>query len=49
MKKQLTLKGFAQNDKLEDDAREMLEQLRWGDKVFCPRCGSDKVVKVDSK
>ena len=48
MKKQLTLKGFAQNDKLEDDAREMLEQLRWGDKVFCPRCGSDKVVKVES-
>jgi transposase-like protein len=47
MKKALTIKGFSQNEKIEDEARETLEQLRWGDKVFCPRCGSDKIVKVE--
>ena len=48
MKKELTLKGFNQSETQEDEARETLEQMRWGDKVFCPRCGSDKVVKVEA-
>lgn len=46
MKKTLTIKGFPENEKAEDEAREMLEQLRWGAKVICPRCESENIVKV---
>ena len=48
MTKQLTLKNLQENEQAEDQAREVLERLRWGDKVYCPRCGSDKVVKVEA-
>src|SRR5258708_5848984 len=34
----------------EDQAREMLEQIRWHDGIICPKCGSDKGgYKLESK
>ncbi len=39
----LTLKGLIHS---EDKAREIFENLRWGDNVSCPRCGSDNITKV---
>ncbi|MCH7772632.1 MAG: transposase, partial [Bacteroidetes bacterium] len=47
MKKELTLKGFIDNEQAEDEAREMLEKLRWGDKASCPRCRSENIVKLE--
>ena len=46
MKKELTLKKLNENESAEDEARETLERLRWGDHVHCPRCGSDRITKV---
>lgn len=40
----LTMKDLPHD---EDKARELIEKLRWGDKVCCPRCGSDNVVKIE--
>jgi transposase-like protein len=34
----------------EDQAREMLEHIRWHDGIICPKCGSDKgAYKLESK
>jgi transposase-like protein len=34
----------------EDQAREMLENIRWHDGIICPKCGSDKgAYKLESK
>ena len=40
----LTMKDLPRD---EDKARELLEKLRWGDKVCCPRCGSDNITKIE--
>jgi len=45
--KALTLKGLTYSEAREDEARETLERLRWGDKAACPRCGSTDVTKVE--
>ncbi len=46
--KVLTLKGLAKDFGKEDQARELLESIRWADDVCCPRCGSTEVVKVEA-
>jgi transposase-like protein len=33
----------------EDDAREMLEQIRWNDKPVCPHCENEEVYKLTPK
>ena len=34
---------FKQIRKLsEEEARELLESIRWSDGIICPKCGSDK-------
>jgi transposase-like protein len=33
----------------EDEAREFLEELRWGDKPVCPHCGHDVAHKLTAK
>jgi transposase-like protein len=33
----------------EDEARELLEALRWKDGVICPHCEADKVYKLQGK
>lgn len=34
----------------EDEAREMLEHIRWSNGIICPKCGSDKgAYKLESK
>ena len=43
----LTLKGLAKDYGKEDQARELLESIRWADCVCCPRCGSTDVIKVE--
>ncbi|HEX9656658.1 MAG TPA: IS1595 family transposase [Bacteroidota bacterium] len=47
--KNLTLKGLTFSEAKEDEARETLERLRWGDAVACPRCGSMEVSKIEPK
>jgi transposase-like protein len=47
MNGKFTLKGFAENEQLEDEARQQFEKLRWGNKVHCPRCESENIVKVE--
>jgi transposase-like protein len=44
----LTLKGLAHSKAKNDEARELLESLRWADGVVCPRCDSKDVVKVEA-
>ncbi|MFA5832163.1 MAG: IS1595 family transposase [Bacteroidota bacterium] len=44
----LTLKGLSKDYGREDEARELLESLRWADGVCCPCCGGDAVVKVEA-
>ena len=46
--KTLTLKGLAKDYNREDEARTLLENLRWAGGVCCPRCGSLEVVKVEA-
>lgn len=43
----LTLKGLAKDYGKEDQARELLEAIRWADGVVCPRCGSTDIIKVE--
>lgn len=43
---ELTLKRLNENETAEDEARETLESLRWGENVSCPRCGSDNISKI---
>ena len=43
----VTLKGITRDYAREDQARELLESIRWKDGVCCPRCGSLEVVKVE--
>lgn len=33
----------------EDDARELLEQIRWNGKPVCPHCNSDEAYKITPK
>jgi len=33
----------------EDEAREMLEAIRWPDGAICPHCGNDKAYKLTPK
>ena len=33
----------------EDEAREMLEEIRWGGYVVCPHCGNDQAYKLTPK
>src|SRR5436309_15738236 len=33
----------------EDDARELLESLRWPNGAACPRCGGDNPYKLTAK
>lgn len=41
---------FNQLKKLtEDEARELLEAIRWNGKPVCPRCGSDRAHKLEPK
>lgn len=42
----LTLKGLAHSKAKNEEARELLESLRWADGVVCPRCESKDVVAV---
>ncbi|MDP1677671.1 MAG: IS1595 family transposase [Bacteroidota bacterium] len=44
----LTLKGLSKDYGREDEARELLESLRWAGEVCCPRCGSLEIVKVEA-
>jgi len=46
MKKQLTIKGLNESETAENEAREVLEKLRWPDNVYCPRCGSKDIIIV---
>jgi len=46
--KTLTLKGLAKDYNREDEARQLLENLRWAGGVCCPRCGSLDVAKVEA-
>jgi len=47
--KKLTISGFVQTEQKEDEARELLEKLRWPNGVVCPRCMSKEIVKVVPK
>jgi transposase-like protein len=42
----LTLKGLAHSKAKNEEARELLESLRWPNGVVCPRCESKDVVAV---
>lgn len=44
----VTLKGLSKNYSKEDEARELLESIRWAGGVCCPRCGSTEIVKVEA-
>lgn len=44
----LTLKGLSKDYSREDEARELLESIRWADGVCCPRCGSTEVTKIEA-
>jgi transposase-like protein len=33
----------------EDEARKILEDIRWEGKITCPHCGSNKVVRIQAK
>jgi len=33
----------------EDEARKILENIRWPKKVFCPHCESKKIVKIQAQ
>lgn len=33
----------------EDEARKVLEDIRWSKEIICPHCGSNKVVKIQAK
>ena len=41
------LKAFG--DMTETEAREFLEELRWGGKPICPHCGHDEAYKLSGK
>jgi transposase-like protein len=45
-KTNLTIKGLSFSEAKNDEARELLEKLRWPDGVACPRCGSTDVYKL---
>jgi transposase-like protein len=45
----LTISGFVQTEEKENEARELLEKLRWANGVYCPRCDSMEIVKVEAK
>jgi len=42
----LTLKGLNHSDAKEDEARQLLEGLRWPNGVICPRCESKDVIEI---
>jgi transposase-like protein len=44
--KKLTISGFTQTEQKENEARELLEKLRWPNGVICPRCESKDVIAV---
>ena len=48
-KKSATLNSLAKNYSKEDEARELLESLRWPGGVCCPRCGSLTVHKLTAR
>jgi transposase-like protein/DNA-directed RNA polymerase subunit RPC12/RpoP len=49
MNQELTLTELGSHFNNEDSARELLEKLRWGDGVICPRCGSLRAYKLKAK
>ena len=48
-KSEMNLVKLVERFHSEERCIEYLEELRWGDKVYCPRCGSTSVSRIKER